>query len=132
MKLTKVLTLCVICLLVGNMVVTAYASENTSLMDDRLKADVNESMEFGDTVCLANILEFSLPSDWEEVPEEELDEKLSFQCNRTDADGRKTMFVGLVHRYCAELCGRNNKLYGYKGTAYSVQDKILCRANQRN
>jgi len=78
------------------MAVTVYASEDTNLMDNILKADVNESMEFGDTVCLATILEFSLPSNWERVPEEELDERLSFQYNCIDADGRKAMFVGLV------------------------------------
>ncbi len=68
----------------------------TSLMDAILKADVNESMEFGDTVCLVNILGFSLPSTWNRVPEEEFDAMLSFQYNCTDADGRKAMFVGLA------------------------------------
>lgn len=97
MNLAKVLALCVICTLVVSIAVTACASDDTtSLMDDLLNADVNESMEFGETVCLADILGFSIPSDWESVPEAELDERLSFQYNCTDGDGRKAMFVGLT------------------------------------
>ena len=94
MKLVKyVWILCLVCVIAGN--ASVYAAEGTDFIWELLKEVTPEDVEFGETVVLADELQFSIPADWERSAEYDDEEMCSFQFKGTDAEGRNIMFVGV-------------------------------------
>lgn len=88
-----ILALCSACWLAGN--VSAGTTEGAVFIQELLEWEDTENVEFGKTVTIGDTLEFSIPSDWEELPEEEAEERCCFARRGTDEDGREVSFVGV-------------------------------------
>ncbi len=94
MKLMKVaLIFSLICVLVGN--ASATTAEGTDCVQELLRAEAPENAVFGETVILANALQFSIPADWERSSEYDDEELCSFLYTGTDGAGRNVMFLGM-------------------------------------
>ena len=94
MKLMKTaLIFSLICVLVGNASVTT--AEGTDCVQELLRAEAPENAVFGETVILADALQFSIPADWERSSEYDDEELCSFLYTGTDGAGRNIMFLGM-------------------------------------
>ena len=93
MKLMKTaLIFSLICVLVGN--ASATTAEGTDYVPELLRAEAPENAVFGETVILADALQFSIPTDWERSSEYDDEELCSFLYTGTDGAGRNIMFLG--------------------------------------
>lgn len=94
MKLMKTaLIFSLICVLVGN--ASAPTAEGTDYVQELLRAEAPENAVFGETVILADALQFSIPADWERSSEYDDEEMCSFLYTGTDGAGRNIMFLGM-------------------------------------
>ncbi len=64
-------------------------------MQELLRAGTQKNAVFGETVILADALQFSIPADWERSSEYDDEELCSFLYTGTDAAGRNVMFLGM-------------------------------------
>ena len=92
-KITCVFFLCLVLMMSGS--VSASASEGTGFMWELLKTEAPMNMEYGETVTLADTLEFSIPADWERSFEYDDEEMCSFLFKGEDAEGRNILFLGI-------------------------------------
>ena len=95
MKLAKVMTLCIVCMLIGSVTVSAFASEGTDLLYRILNTESAENMEACDTAILFETLSFSIPSGWEKTAGEDPNKGQCFQYRCTDKDGVTVFFEGV-------------------------------------
>ena len=94
MKLMKTaLIFCLLCVLVGNAFATT--AEGADTMQELLRAGTQKNAVFGETVILADTLQFSIPADRERSSEYDDEELCSFLYTGTDAAGRNVMFLGM-------------------------------------
>ncbi len=94
MKLMKTaLIFSLICVLVGN--ASAPTAEGTDYVQELLRAEAPENAVFGETVILADALQFSIPADWERSSEYDDEEMCSFLYTGTGGAGRNVMFLGV-------------------------------------